>query len=90
MPIYEYTDVKTGEVVELNRPVELRDEVPKNLVRRVVSGPAVLRGAAMEEGAAYKVPRALREVERAGASAGDISRHFGMPVGEIKRVWGMQ
>lgn len=90
MPIYEYEDVKTGERVELFRPVRLRFDCPPNL-KRVISRtarPKIGKGAPDPSHADQAVPRALKELEQTTRTS-DIERGSGFTAKQLKRIWGM-
>ncbi len=44
MPVYQYTDTRNGSVVELERPVAERDQVPSHLKRFAVPQKLTLFG----------------------------------------------
>lgn len=88
MPIYEYLDKLTGELVELSKPIRLRDDCAPNL-QRVMSRPARARigaGVADPSHADQAVPRALKEEEqRIGTS--ELERLSGFSAKQMKRIW---
>lgn len=90
MPLYQYRNKETGEVIELLRSVEDRDQAPAGFERVTVpERVGIPRGLTSEAGASFKVPRALREIEQGSCGAREISKHFGMPVDTIKKAWAM-
>jgi hypothetical protein len=92
MPIYEYEDLKTGRLVELSRPMRLRDDCPPNL-KRVVSRTGRPRmgrdGLADPSHADQAVPRALRELENTMPSS-EVERQTGFSAKQMKRIWKMK
>jgi len=87
MPIYEYENKLTGKLIELSRPMRLRDDCPKHL-KRVIARTACRIGSGAEDPshAAQSVPRALRECERTMQTS-ELERQSGFSVKEMKRIW---
>lgn len=89
MPIYQYRD-QMGRVVELRRAVAERDDVPANLRRVTVPARVGLCGSLAPicpTDADAAVPRAFREYELSGKSAGAIEKETGFSRDHIRRVW---
>jgi hypothetical protein len=92
MPIYEYEDERTGRVVELSRPMRLRDDCPPHLQRVIsrIGRPRTGRaGLADPSQADQAVPRALRELE-CSMSTAEVERQTGFSAKEMKRIWKMR
>ena len=87
MPLYEYEDVRTGERVELRRPLCRRDDCPGHL-RRVMARPAFRMGAGALDPTAVDVaaPRGLREMEEQMGSR-DFEHNLGMSARKLKEIW---
>lgn len=92
MPLYEYENLKTGRLVELSRPMRLRDDCPPNL-KRVVSRtgrPRMSKGGLPDPSTADQaVPRALRQLENTMPTS-EVTRQTGFSAKTLKRVWNMK
>ena len=89
MPLYQFEDTRTGNLVELERPVAQRDCVPKHLKRVQVPTFAIHLGRLDPAGADVAVPRALKQLEAGGKSASQIAKETGFSVPALKRIWKM-
>lgn len=89
MPVYEYRNKATGEVVELVRPVAQRDCVPGNLVRVTVPRRInYVQGVLDSTDADVSTPKGFRQLEETipgGYRA--IEKQTGFSAEHIKRVW---
>ena len=92
MPLYEYKDEATGRIVELNRPVRLRNVCPPNF-KRVFSRTGRPRignaGLPNPAHAAQAVPRALKEMENTMTTS-EIERQTGFNHKQLKRTWNIK
>lgn len=92
MPVYQYTDKRTGKLVELYRTVELRDNVSANLVRVTVPTRIGIAGTSSSPldpaTAAVQVPNAYKQMEEK-VPAHEIVRESGFSIDQVKRIWGM-
>lgn len=92
MPIYEYENLTTGEIIEAFRPVRRRNVCPPNTVRLMsrTGKPRVGKeGLADPSTADVAVPRALKQLEET-VPADRIERESGFSAKTLKRVWGMK
>ena len=91
MPLYEYEELDTGRLVELSRPMKLRDDCPPNLKRVMsrTSRPRVGRGPIDPATADAAVPRALKQLEET-MPADQIARQSGFSTKEMKRIWNIK
>ena len=89
MPLYEYEEAGTGRVIELCRPVRLRDDCPPNL-KRVISRTGRPRISGQEakdpSHADQAVPRALRELENTMPTS-EVERQTGFSAKQLKKTW---
>ena len=89
MPLYVYEDILTGRTVEKIMPVAKRDCVDANL-RRVTAPQrvCVVTCCAVDPSSAdSSVPKALRDLEGGGVSAGVIAKESGFSVDQLKKIW---
>jgi hypothetical protein len=85
MPTYQYRN-QTGQIVELQRPVALRDQVEPGLER--ITAPVSVRvlGGRDPSEPEQAVPRALRQLEEK-MPAREIVREGGYTVDQMKQIW---
>ena len=89
MPVYEYEDERSGQTVELVRPIAQRDRVPRHLRRRRVPRRInFVTGAPDPTDASVATPRAFRQLEDT-IPADRIARESGFSTERIKQIWGM-
>lgn len=89
MPIYEYTNARTGEIEEHFRPINRRDCVDPHLKRINVPrhiGYANHSGL-REPGAFTDVPKAFRDYELSGKTTKQIEKETGFTRDKIRSVW---
>ena len=86
MPTYQYNDTRTGQLVELQKPVDQRDQVPSHLKR--ITAPRTVRvlGGRDPAGPDQAVPRALRQLEEK-VPAHEIVRESGYSIEQYKQIW---
>lgn len=86
MPTYQYEDTRTGQLVELQRAVDQRDQVPGHLKR--ITAPCSVRvlGGRDPVSPEAAVPKALRQLEEKMPAA-EIVRESGFTVEQYKRIW---
>jgi len=85
MPIYEYEDRRTGEVVELFRNYSERDDVPKHL-KRIPSMPGLVYGFTPLPTDGESTIKALSKYEDS-VGRQEIERQTGFSADELKKVW---
>lgn len=89
MPIYQYHDLSTGQIVELLRPVAERDLVPSHLQRITVPERLGVHGSLAPldpHTADSSVPRAFRELELTMGHS-ELVKKVGFSRDHIRRVW---
>lgn len=91
MPLYEYWDTQSLQVVELQRSVANRDQVPAHLERVKVPRRVCVFGtsnqAKDETGAEAQVPAGLKALSNNQVNA--MVKESGMTVDRYKQIWGM-
>lgn len=88
MPLYEYTNLVTGERREFFRPTRLRDVVPG--WRRVMTCPAINphgRAERPEIDAQKSALQGFKEIESRPGGGDEIRRVMQMTPDQIKDVW---
>lgn len=87
MPLYEYENTLTGKLVELSRPMRLRDDCPPHL-KRVIGRTScrVGPGAPDPSHADQAVPRALREIEQT-MGPGQLEHQTGFSKKQLRKIW---
>lgn len=89
MPLYDYENTKTGELVELYRPIAERDAVPAELRRFQVPcriGLPFASTAVDPQCADVAVPRALKQMEITMGTR-QLENAMGKSPGELKKIW---
>jgi len=87
MPIYQYRNPTTGEVIERIRPVQDRDRAPRGFAR--VTAPqrvAVVRGILDPETPDAAIPRALKQLEHT-IDHRAIARGSGFSTRQLREIW---
>lgn len=89
MPIYQFTNLRTGKLEEHFRSIERRDCVEPHLKRITV--PATIgyanHSGLREPGADVSVPAAFRQYEEQGKSVKQIEKETGFSREHIRKVW---
>src|SRR5258706_14018125 len=91
MPIYQFTDLETGKVVDFWLPVERRNDVGPRY-KRVEVPPRInyLQGKPSETDADVATPKGFRQLEETiPGGYRTIEKQRGFSAEEIKRVWSM-
>lgn len=91
MPIYEYQDKETGEIVELIRPARERYNCPPNLMP-VISCPGrprIAKGLPDPSLAEQSIPRAFKDCEQKLGTS-ETCRLSGFSAKQIKRAWNIK
>lgn len=87
MPVYEYTDTRTGKIVEEVHTIAERDNVPPHLKRITVPRTLDVVGFRTDpESADGTVPKAFKQLEESKHHS-DIARETGFTVDQIKKTW---
>ncbi|MEW6303499.1 MAG: hypothetical protein AB1705_08520 [Verrucomicrobiota bacterium] len=87
MPLYEYVDTRTGNTVELIKPVAQRDQVPSHLRRVTVPRRLhVTFGAPWEMDVDVQMPKGLRQMEER-IGVGRMERESGFTAKQLKQIW---
>lgn len=86
MPTYQYEDTRTGQLVDLQKPVAERDQVPAHLKRITAPRSVRVLGSRDPSEPEQAVPRALRQMEEK-MPAHEIVRESGFTVEQYKRIW---
>ena len=88
MPVYEYENDKTGEVVETFRQVAQRDLAPKPGFRRVISRTSCKMGEGLQDptNADQAGPRGLKQLEQIHGTS-KLEREMGMSAKHLKKIW---
>ena len=89
MPVYQYEDSRNGSVIELERPVAGRDDVPSHLKRFSVPQKLTLVGVgdpAPEPGSDH-VSNAMRGYYRQEQKLGSRFKSYYTP-DQVRRAWG--
>lgn len=86
MPTYQYEDQETGQLVELQKAVADRDQVPGHLKR--ITAPRSVRVLGGRDPAEpdQAVPRALRQLEEK-IPAREIVQESGFTIEQYKQIW---
>lgn len=86
MPLYDFYDTRTGDIVELYRTVAERRNVPKHLRPMISSGHGGVDRKLCSEGNPDRaVPRALKQLSNEQVNT--MVKESGFSLDHYKRVW---